>query len=127
MPGSNIIEDFRNHNYICVETYKRDGTAVRTPVWFVTDGYSLFVRTYEDSGKVKRIKNNRKVRIAPCTFEGQILGEWIQVEPYFIKKDEQERILDLFRSKYGIKILFTSIMSKLRWKRYTIIRLEPKI
>jgi len=56
---------FINQKYINLETFRRDGRGVRTPVWFVQDGASLYVRTVADSGKVKRIRNQTQVNISP--------------------------------------------------------------
>ena len=70
---------FDRHRYISLETTKRDGTAVRTPVWFATDPGEtgvLYVYSTADAGKVKRIKRNRAVRIARCDMRGQITGPW---------------------------------------------------
>jgi uncharacterized protein len=58
--------------YLSVTTYKRDGTGVSTPVWFVQDGGRLLLVTDAGSGKVKRIRNNPAVRVALCTASGRI-------------------------------------------------------
>jgi uncharacterized protein len=58
--------------YLSVTTYKRDGTAVSTPVWFVQDAGRLLAVTDADSGKIKRIRNNPAVRVALCTASGRI-------------------------------------------------------
>ena len=57
------LEQFHNQKYINFETYKKDGSPVRTPVWFVIDNDLLYVITREYTGKVKRLKNNQNVRI----------------------------------------------------------------
>jgi uncharacterized protein len=58
--------------YLSVTTYKRDGRAVSTPVWFVQDAGRLLLVTDADSGKVTRIRNNPAVRVALCTASGRI-------------------------------------------------------
>ncbi|CAG1013734.1 hypothetical protein ANAEL_04784 [Anaerolineales bacterium] len=50
---------------------------MKTPVWFVQDGDSLYFWTQSDSGKAKRIRNNDTVNIAPSTGTGEPLDEWI--------------------------------------------------
>ena len=52
------LEQFQNKEYIRLETVKRNGQVVPTPVWFVVENGTLFVRSYADSGKVKRMRNN---------------------------------------------------------------------
>jgi uncharacterized protein len=61
--------------YISVTTYRRDGTALATPVWFVQEGDRLLVRTGAASGKVKRIHRNPAVRVAACTARGRLRGQ----------------------------------------------------
>jgi PPOX class probable F420-dependent enzyme len=61
-----------NGRYLSLTTYKRDGTAVSTPVWFVQDAGRLLAVTDADSGKAKRIRNNPAVRVALCTASGRL-------------------------------------------------------
>ncbi len=65
--------------YLNLETYRRNGKGVRTPVWFaVAPGdVALYVYTTADSGKVKRIRGNNAVRIARCDARGKVAGAWI--------------------------------------------------
>ena len=65
------MSEFQNlhaKKYIALETFKKNKQAVKTPVWFVIHNGVIYVITREKTGKVKRIKNNPRVRIAPCTF-----------------------------------------------------------
>ncbi|OEU88954.1 pyridoxamine 5'-phosphate oxidase [Streptomyces abyssalis] len=57
--------------YISLTTFKRDGTAVATPVWAVEDGGELLVWTRDDSGKVKRVRNGARVTVTPCDARGR--------------------------------------------------------
>jgi uncharacterized protein len=63
--------------YISVTTYKRDGTGVATPVWFVQEGGRLLFRTGVASGKAKRIRRNPAVLVAACTMRGELLGQQV--------------------------------------------------
>ncbi|MEM0117434.1 MAG: PPOX class F420-dependent oxidoreductase [Conexivisphaerales archaeon] len=126
METDSFTKRFENHRYISIETYRRNGDAVRTPVWFVSEGSSLYIRTYSDSGKAKRLKLNGKARVAPCTFQGEVLGDWVDVEPSFADRSETARVLRLFRSKYGIQIALTSLLAWLKGKRYVVIKLSGK-
>jgi uncharacterized protein len=55
-------------------TFRRDGTAVATPVWFVADGGTLLVWTGESTWKVKRLRHDPHVEVAICDFRGRELG-----------------------------------------------------
>ncbi|MGH9530721.1 MAG: PPOX class F420-dependent oxidoreductase [Terriglobales bacterium] len=60
--------------YICLSTFRKNGIAVSTPVWFAEDNGRLYVMTRNDSGKYKRIRNNSAVKVAPCTVRGKVTG-----------------------------------------------------
>jgi PPOX class probable F420-dependent enzyme len=66
--------EVRNQKYISLVTFRKNGDAVRTPVWFGEKDGKLYVMTGRDTGKYKRIRNNPRVRIAPCTIRGKITG-----------------------------------------------------
>ena len=60
--------------YIRLATFRKNGTAVYTPVWFAEENGKLYIMTCSDSVKYKRIRNNPHVRIAPCTMRGKVTG-----------------------------------------------------
>jgi PPOX class probable F420-dependent enzyme len=63
------------HKYCLVVTYKRSGEPVATPVWFgVDDQGRLYFRTFANATKLRRIANDARVRIAPCSVRGKPLG-----------------------------------------------------
>jgi PPOX class probable F420-dependent enzyme len=64
----------QNEKYISLTTFRRDGRAVATPVWFALDGDRLVVYTDGTTGKVKRIRNNPEVTVAACTASGKVKG-----------------------------------------------------
>jgi PPOX class probable F420-dependent enzyme len=68
------FEHLAGHKYCLLVTYKRDGEAVPTPVWFGLADGRLYVRSEADVAKVKRIRNDPRVRVAPCTVRGKPLG-----------------------------------------------------
>jgi hypothetical protein len=64
----------RGQKYISLTTFRKNGTAVATPVWLGEDADKLYVMTRSDMGKTKRIRNNPQVRVAPCTMRGRVTG-----------------------------------------------------
>ena len=60
--------------YLSLTSFRRDGTGVATPVWFVEAGGRLLVETDAASYKVRRIRRNPQVTIAPCTATGRRRG-----------------------------------------------------
>jgi hypothetical protein len=69
-----IPSEIQGQKYISLITFRRDGSSVYTPVWFGEKNDKLYVMTRSDSGKYKRLRNNPRVRVAPCSMRGKISG-----------------------------------------------------
>jgi PPOX class probable F420-dependent enzyme len=69
-----IPKEICGQKYIALTTFRKNGQAVSTPVWFAEQGEKLYVMTRNDSGKYKRIRNNPQIKVAPCTMGGKITG-----------------------------------------------------
>ena len=91
--------------YISVTTYRRDGTAVATPVWFVQEGDKLLVRTGTASGKAKRIRRNPAVQVASCTARGQLRGQPLSGVARVLSGPEADTADTLISRKYRSDLL----------------------
>lgn len=60
--------------FMSLTTFRKSGDPVPTPVWFFDQGGTLYVQTIEGTGKLKRIHNDSKVTVAPCTANGKLTG-----------------------------------------------------
>lgn len=112
--------------YINLETYRRNGRGVRTPVWFVEsssgDGSILYVRTSDDTGKYKRIRNNPSVQVAPCDMRGSVKGKWVKGEARIASEEEKLKAFKMLEKKYGIIYKMTRMfMSR---KNYVVIAIR---
>jgi len=97
------FEAFTGQKYLNLETFKKSGDGVRTPVWFAADTDShdkLYVYTMGISGKVKRIRNNGNVRIASCDMRGNVKGEWVNARAEIIRGTDAARAMKLINNKY---------------------------
>jgi PPOX class probable F420-dependent enzyme len=107
MPPSGLLP-FEGKKYLSLETLRRNGQSVRTPVWFAVapdaageaSEAKFYIYTLPDSGKVKRIRNNPRVRVAPCTVCGKIRGAWAKAEARMADGAEAEIGQRLLRKKY---------------------------
>lgn len=95
---------FKDHQYISLETYRKSGEAVRTPVWFAQEGDRLFVWTQGQSGKAKRIRRSGQVRVAPSDRVGKPLGEFVEAQAVVAPVETElyqygNRLMD---KKYGL-------------------------
>ena len=108
----NHLDQFLDQKYINLETYKKDGTSIRTPVWFVIDVDLIYVITRDSTGKVKRLENNQDVQIVSCSFKGEPNNEWVKGKAEMITGEEADEIIKLRKKKYGMSArligLFTS-------------------
>ena len=102
------FEAFAGRKYLNLETCRKNGTGVQTPVWFAADPSTnldsadakIFVYTTGDSGKVKRIRNNSRVKIAPCNSGGVLLGEWVEAHAEIVNGAEFGNGMQLLDKKY---------------------------
>ena len=108
------LAQFAKQNYINLQTFKKDGTPVVTPVWFAEDGGELYVYTLADSGKMKRLRNNRRVRIAVSDARGKLKGEWVDAEARLLDEAESTKGHRLITEKYGLIKRIMNFFSKLR-------------
>ena len=77
MMSAENLAQFYNRKYVNLVTYRRSGTAVSTPMWFVEEDGVLYVRTPAKSGKVKRLRNDSHVRVVPSDGRGNPKGAWV--------------------------------------------------
>ncbi|HXG07442.1 MAG TPA: PPOX class F420-dependent oxidoreductase [Nitrososphaera sp.] len=101
--GADKLAELSKHKYINLETYRKNGQPVRTPVWFMVDNNQVYVVTSADTGKVKRLRKNPAVRIVPSGFSGEPKGEWLEGKARFAEGAEAERAIQLRKKKYGLQ------------------------
>jgi PPOX class probable F420-dependent enzyme len=95
------LEQFVQQQYLNLETYRKNGQAMRTPVWFAEDQGVLYVHTVKNSGKVKRIRSSARVRVAPCDRVGAVKGEWVEGEARVLDVVGLTWVDQLLDQKYG--------------------------
>jgi PPOX class probable F420-dependent enzyme len=124
MSTNNNVSQFLNQKYINLETYRRNGQAVRTTVWFVMDAGTIYIRTDMNSGKIKRIKNNPNIRITPSGARGQLKGKWIEGKIKMAGSLELEHANQLLEQKYGIQGKIIRAFNKIRNTRATVLSIQ---
>jgi len=112
--NQNGLAQFSGEKYLNLETYRKSGEAVRTPVWFVETNGILYIRTGKETGKYKRILSNKSVRVAPCDMRGKVKGEWIGAQARIASGDEEQQAYQLLKKKYGLMYRMTSALLKSR-------------
>lgn len=95
------LAPFAGRKYISLETLRKSGQAVATPVWFAEADGVLYVYSLAESGKIKRIRNNARVRIAPCDARGRLTGTCVGATARLVEGEDARRANDLLNQKYG--------------------------
>jgi PPOX class probable F420-dependent enzyme len=89
--------------HISLTTFRRDGTAASTPVWVVSDdGRRLLVWSGAETWKVKRIRRDPRVRVAPSDARGHVRGETVDGTARLLGPEAAELVQRLLRAKYGL-------------------------
>ncbi len=86
--------------YLSITSYKRDGTSIATPVWFVQQDGRLLLETDAASGKVKRIRRHPAVLVAVCSATGRLRGPQVPATAEILPDSEVSVIRPLIRRKY---------------------------
>ncbi|GAA2364894.1 PPOX class F420-dependent oxidoreductase [Nonomuraea africana] len=95
-------------------TYRRDGTPVATPVWVAQDGAAVVIWTVATSGKIKRIRANPEVTVAPCDLRGNVRGEPVKGRAEILSAAQTAKVRALLRRKYGLQGRLVLLGSRLR-------------
>ena len=120
------LDPFEKQQYLNIETFRKNGQGIKTPVWFVRDGEALQVWTQAGSGKAKRIRNNSTVRVAPSTASGEPTGDW---QDAHAKTDESpeaiKHVETLMKKKYRAMFYIFGFIGRIRGgAKYTAIKIQ---
>ncbi len=97
-----VPSEIKGQKYISLVSFRKSGDPVYTPVWFGENDDKLYVMTRSDSGKYKRIRNNPKVRIAPCTMRGKITGPECAATVRMLPPEDWPPARETIRRKYWL-------------------------
>jgi len=122
-------EALRPERYINLETFRKDGSGVKTPVWFVNVGDKLGVFSNGKAYKVKRLARDPRVRVAACDVRGKLIesSEWFAGEGRLVTDEpERQRIYKALKAKYGLQMGLLTIGATLsgRRKGWAMIELD---
>jgi len=108
------IGDLDRHRYVSLATFRRSGAEVATPVWFAAADGRLYVFTGGESGKVKRLRNSPRARVAPSDSRGRVLGPWQEASARILTESASiDKAHAALRSKYGWQMLVADVGSRL--------------
>ena len=106
------FDDIAHARAILLTTFRRDGSPVGTPIWFVVRNGTIYATTTATSGKVKRIRNTSRVLVAPCTQLGKVTGPTYEGRARVLTEQEMREVLSAIRRRYGILDLIFSLLNR---------------
>jgi hypothetical protein len=112
--NSDKLSQFAGQKYLSIESFRKNGQGVRTPVWFAEGDGVFYVYTLADSYKIKRIRNNPRVRIVPCDARGNVKGEWVDATARILDEAGDRRAHELLNRKYGLMKRVLDLFAGLR-------------
>jgi hypothetical protein len=101
-------------SYVSLATFRKSGKAVETPVWCARAGEHFYVFSEGSAGKVKRLRNGSRIRVAPCTARGRVTGEWTEGSGRIVDDAATvETAYAALHAKYGWQMWIADALSRL--------------
>lgn len=95
------FDDLNDERFISLTTTRTSGETVATPVWFARVDDRLVVGTFSDSGKVRRLRRDPAVQVAPCNFRGLVKGSYVEATAEILPEDDHDEAEMALGEKYG--------------------------
>lgn len=99
---ASVPAEIHGQRYISLATFRKSGVPVYTPIWFAEDDNKLYFMTNSKLGKCKRMRNNPRVKIAPCTMRGKITGPEFPATARMLRPEEFARVRQAINQKYWL-------------------------
>ncbi|MFC0448602.1 PPOX class F420-dependent oxidoreductase [Rhodococcus jostii] len=120
-----------DQSFVSLTTFRKSGVPVSTPIWIARDGDDLIVTTPEESGKVKRLRNNPSVELRPCSRRGSVdaaVDPIAAVAEIVTDEPASRRMAEAIRDKYGLEyriVMFVERILARRQKPRVLLRITP--
>ncbi len=114
-----ISPEIRGQKYISLTTFRKSGVGIPTPVWFGESNEKLYVMTRGTMGKTKRIRNNPKVKVAPCTIRGKVTGPEFNAVARILPTQDGPAARNAINRKY-----FMARLPLIWWRTDTYFEIE---
>jgi PPOX class probable F420-dependent enzyme len=113
MATDQALSPLADEKYVNLETFRKNGTTVKTPVWAAPLDGKLVIFCDKESYKVKRIRNDPKLRAAACNVRGTVHGDWMEGTGRVVEDDAYiDRIEGALEAKYGLLMKMTSFFKR---------------
>ncbi len=122
---TNLFPALEGHKNINLATFRKSGEPVVTPVWYIVLDGKLYVRTGAGSGKVKRIRNNPRVLLAPTTVRGKRIGPESEAKARILGPGEEElaeKAIERLRRRYKTTPIVDLFVGR---EEHAVLEIEP--
>ena len=110
-------------SYISLTTFRKNGEPVATPVWFAERDGTIYLFTFPEAGKVKRIRHTARVTLAPCTVNGKVTGPSSEGVARILTEPADEALAErTLAKKYGLLWYLYDVVSEIG----RVLRRRPK-
>ena len=121
-----VLGPLARQHTVLLTTYRRNGTPVGTPVHIAVEGDRAFLRTWDATWKLKRIRNTPEVEVAPSTFRGVPTGPAIPARARILDGDEAVAAGRALAHKYPVMHgVLVPLVHRLRGNTTMHVELTP--
>jgi PPOX class probable F420-dependent enzyme len=108
------LRELDRERYVSLVTFRKTGAEVATPVWWALSGERFYVFTEAASGKMKRLRNSPRVKLAGCNVRGKVHGDWHAGSAHETHDPATiRRAYAALHAKYGWQMQLTDFFSRL--------------
>jgi PPOX class probable F420-dependent enzyme len=118
------LKPFLDFKYIRLETVRKNGKIVATSVWFVEFDEKIFVRSYANSGKVKRMRKNPQVWVTPADVMGHPKGDPLEGVARFVDALTAVRVSRLLYRKYGLMKVYFDLWGAVKQQDWAVVSIH---
>ncbi|MEU5581678.1 MULTISPECIES: PPOX class F420-dependent oxidoreductase [Streptomyces] len=118
--ATKALEPLKKSRVALLTTYKRSGVGVATPVGRILKDDRVFFNTRSKTWKVKRLANNPRVTLAPCTRRGKPLGPTVEGVARLVPPKAQGEMSTFERIQSSAWILVYRLMYRDRPLTYEV-------
>jgi uncharacterized protein len=119
-------EPFVRPRTALLTTHRRDGSPVTTPVDVAVDGPHAYFRTWDASGKAKRLRRDARVEVAPRS-HGHAIGDPVPARVRVLEGDDVARARRALHHKHPLRQgVLVPLMHRMRRWHTVHYELEPR-
>ncbi len=116
------------HKYMSLKTFRTSGAEVATPVWFAREEDTLYIVTPASAGKVKRIRNNARVEVAPSDMRGRLVGiNYQPAQAHILDEAEGKIAKQALNKKYGLMKRLLDGLARVRGSVWIHVAITPAL